>query len=295
MKPENILLKQYGHSNIKVIDFGSSCFENQKLYTYIQSRFYRAPEILLGMTYGIEIDMWSFGCIITELYTGIPIFPGENEKEQIGYIMEYIGVPSDNVLEVSRKKSRYFDSNNAPLGIPNSRGKVRLPNTKKFSKFLKGADESFIDLIKKCLEWNPEKRIKPDEAILHPWIKMALSKDSQMFYKNNLKSRLNSNIYSNSKSNCRSQLNSLNTLNVVPSETLRKITNTLSSDGVSKRNESEPKKNMVIGGNFESSKSKLNCAADVNYIKKKKYSTIAGNSYSNMNMNMNSNKVVQKT
>lgn len=58
---ENVLLKQRGSSSIKVIDFGSSCYSNQRVYTYIQSRFYRSPEVILGLTYGIAIDMWSLG------------------------------------------------------------------------------------------------------------------------------------------------------------------------------------------------------------------------------------------
>ena len=68
-------------SIIKIIDFGSSCFIHERLYTYIQSRFYRAPEIMLGISYSMTIDMWSFGCILMELYTGYPLFPGENEAE----------------------------------------------------------------------------------------------------------------------------------------------------------------------------------------------------------------------
>jgi dual specificity tyrosine-phosphorylation-regulated kinase 2/3/4 len=79
LKPENILLKQANKSGIKIVDFGSSCFENERIYTYIQSRFYRAPEIILGLPYSMPIDMWSLGCIMSELYMGYPIFPGENE------------------------------------------------------------------------------------------------------------------------------------------------------------------------------------------------------------------------
>ena len=81
MKPEKILLKAPNKSGIKVIDFGSSCFEAERIYTYIQSRFYRAPEIILGIPYTPAIDMWSFGCVLAELYTGFPLFPGENEAE----------------------------------------------------------------------------------------------------------------------------------------------------------------------------------------------------------------------
>lgn len=62
---------------LQLIDFGSSCYEDERVYTYIQSRFYRAPEVILGMPYDAAIDMWSFGCIMAELLTGQPLFPGE--------------------------------------------------------------------------------------------------------------------------------------------------------------------------------------------------------------------------
>lgn len=61
LQQENILLKQRGSSSIKVIDFGSSCYVDRKFYTYIQSRFYRSPEVILGLQYGTAIDMWSLG------------------------------------------------------------------------------------------------------------------------------------------------------------------------------------------------------------------------------------------
>jgi dual specificity tyrosine-phosphorylation-regulated kinase 2/3/4 len=64
LKPENILLKQENKSGIKIIDLGSGCFEDEQIYTYIQSRFYRAPEIILGITYTSAIDIWSMGCIL---------------------------------------------------------------------------------------------------------------------------------------------------------------------------------------------------------------------------------------
>ena len=58
---------------------------------YIQSRFYRAPEILLGMKYSLAIDLWSLGCICTELYLGFPIFPGKSTYDQIKKIIEVLG------------------------------------------------------------------------------------------------------------------------------------------------------------------------------------------------------------
>lgn len=99
LKPENILLKEINKSGLKVIDFGSSCFENEKLYSYIQSRFYRAPEIILGLPYGLPIDMWSFGCIMAELYVGCPIFPSEHEKDHMGMLLEVFGMPPQKVLD----------------------------------------------------------------------------------------------------------------------------------------------------------------------------------------------------
>merc|ERR1711962_754927 len=90
LKPENILLKQQGRSGIKVIDFGSSCYEHQRIYTYIQSRFYRAPEVILGARYGMPIDMWSLGCILAELLTGYPLLPGEDEGDQLSCIIELL-------------------------------------------------------------------------------------------------------------------------------------------------------------------------------------------------------------
>lgn len=58
------------------------------MYTYVQSRFYRSPEVILGHPYAMAVDMWSLGCIIAELYTGYPLFPGENEADQLACIME---------------------------------------------------------------------------------------------------------------------------------------------------------------------------------------------------------------
>ncbi len=100
LKPENILLKQPNRSGIKLIDFGSSCFSDEKIYTYIQSRFYRAPEIMLAIPYTTAIDMWSLACILAELFTGFPLFPGESEPEQMALIMEVNGLPPKSLLEV---------------------------------------------------------------------------------------------------------------------------------------------------------------------------------------------------
>ena len=173
LKPENILLKHPRRSGIKVIDFGSSCFEHEKVYTYIQSRFYRSPEVILGMNYHTAIDIWSLGCIIAELYTGYPLFPGENEQEQLACIMEVLGVPDRYLVERSSRKKLFFDSTGAPRPVVNSKGKRRRPGSKTLAQVLKCNDELFVDFIGKCLIWDPERRIKPDPAMRHPWIQQS--------------------------------------------------------------------------------------------------------------------------
>ncbi|TGO30765.1 hypothetical protein BPAE_0003g00490 [Botrytis paeoniae] len=170
LKPENILLAHPLHSEIKVIDFGSSCFENEKVYTYIQSRFYRSPEVILGMTYGMPIDMWSLGCILAELFTGVPIFPGENEQEQLACIMEVFGPPEKHLIEKSTRKKLFFDSLGKPRLTVSSKGRRRRPSSRSLQQTIKCDDEVFLDFLARCLRWDPEKRLKPDEAVRHEFI-----------------------------------------------------------------------------------------------------------------------------
>lgn len=170
LKPENILLAHPMHSEIKTIDFGSSCFENEKVYTYIQSRFYRSPEVILGMTYGMPIDMWSLGCILAELYTGYPIFPGENEQEQLACIMEVFGPPEKHLIERSTRKKLFFDSLGKPRITVSSKGKRRRPSSKTLAQALKSDDDSFTDFVARCLRWDPDRRLKPDEAMAHEFV-----------------------------------------------------------------------------------------------------------------------------
>ncbi|XP_051807854.1 dual specificity tyrosine-phosphorylation-regulated kinase 4 isoform X4 [Acanthochromis polyacanthus] len=170
LKPENILLSQKGPGNIKVVDFGSSCYEQQRVYTYIQSRFYRSPEVILGHPYSMAIDMWSLGCILAELYTGYPLFPGESEVEQIACIMEVLGMPPNDFVQSASRRRLFFDSKGNPRNITNSKGKKRRPSSKELSAALKTNDALFLDFIKCCLTWDPTKRMTPDEGLQHEWI-----------------------------------------------------------------------------------------------------------------------------
>lgn len=170
LKPENILLVHPLRSEIRVIDFGSSCFEHEKAYTYIQSRFYRSPEVILGMNYGMPIDMWSLGCILAELYTGYPLFPGENEKEQMACIMEVFGPPEKYLIDKSTRRQLFFDKSGQPRVTVSSKGRRRRPNSKDLRQVLKCDNEPFLDFISRCLRWDPARRMNPIEAMSHEFI-----------------------------------------------------------------------------------------------------------------------------
>jgi len=170
LKPENVLLKNPTKSGIKVIDFGSSCFEDERVYTYIQSRFYRSPEVILGIPYDVAIDMWSFGGILAELYTGYPLFPGENEVEQLACIMEVCNLPPPRILESATRVKMFFDSSGNPRLVPNSRGKTRRPGSKDIQMVLRTSDAKFVDFLQGCLHWGPRDRFTPEDALQHDWI-----------------------------------------------------------------------------------------------------------------------------
>ncbi|KAF6763114.1 CMGC/DYRK/YAK protein kinase [Ephemerocybe angulata] len=141
LKPENILLKSLQSPGIKVIDFGSACHERQTVYTYIQSRFYRSPEVLLGMSYTAAIDMWSLGCIAVELFLGLPLFPGTSEYNQLTRIIEMLGMPPQSMLNLGKQTNQKLNHRAA-----------------------------FIDFCKGLLDLNPITRWTPQQARFHPFI-----------------------------------------------------------------------------------------------------------------------------
>ncbi|VDN97602.1 unnamed protein product [Rodentolepis nana] len=116
LKPENVLLVSRASDGgpdeirdlVKIIDFGSSCFIGKQCYPYIQSRFYRAPEVIMRSDYNRPIDIWSFGCLVFEMIRGYPLFPGEDEFDQLACMMEKLGMPPLQMVENSRVLSRYF-------------------------------------------------------------------------------------------------------------------------------------------------------------------------------------------
>jgi dual specificity tyrosine-phosphorylation-regulated kinase 1 len=109
LKPENVLLCSTDRSRVKLVDFGSSRWVNEKEETnlYAQSRFYRAAEVLLGLPCGCPADVWSLGCIMVELHGGKPLFPGRDERHQLCKIAETLGpVPEDMFAKASAERRK---------------------------------------------------------------------------------------------------------------------------------------------------------------------------------------------
>ena len=168
IKPENILLIPGGFKNIKIIDFGSSCFIGQQRYEYIQSRFYRAPEVILGIKYGPPMDIWSFGCIVIEMMIGKPIFPGCDEHEQIEMLMEVFGPPPKEIINECSRRREFF-SPDGRLRLPKDRRKRRQVGAISLQQMTRINDPLLIDLLQKCFEWDQNKRITAEEALNHPY------------------------------------------------------------------------------------------------------------------------------
>jgi dual specificity tyrosine-phosphorylation-regulated kinase 1 len=130
IKPENICIRNPRRSAIKLIDFGSSCKDGNQLFSYIQSRYYRSPEVrgstafqkcpspslvqpsnmacqvLLGCGYTVAIDMWSLACVLVEMHVGAPLFSGDNATDQLRKIMQMCGAPPDAMIESFAEEKR---------------------------------------------------------------------------------------------------------------------------------------------------------------------------------------------
>ncbi|XP_066254173.1 serine/threonine-protein kinase minibrain isoform X1 [Euwallacea similis] len=193
LKPENILLCNPKRSAIKIVDFGSSCQLGQRIYQYIQSRFYRSPEVLLGISYDLAIDMWSLGCILVEMHTGEPLFSGSNEVDQMNKIVEVLGMPPKHLLDQATKTRKFFEK------VPGDRRyilkkskdgkKYKPPGARRLQDIL-GVDNGgpgsrragepghsqsdylkFKDLISRMLDYDPKTRITPYYALQHGFFK----------------------------------------------------------------------------------------------------------------------------
>lgn len=180
VKPENVLISDVLRHKVKLVDFGSSITRTLSSVFYVQSRYYRAPEVILGIPYSSSIDMWSFGCLAYELFTGRPLFPGTDNKDQIIRIHEFFseGLPLF-MLEHGENADLYFDEE-AMKHMENNTNK--FTQTKMIEKIYEkiGSEEdhdAFIDLLLKSLNPSYLERALPHTLLNHPFFKANVESD----------------------------------------------------------------------------------------------------------------------
>lgn len=154
IKPENILLRHPRRSAIKLIDFGSSCYKNKRTYSYIQSRFYRSPEVLLGLPYSQKIDMWSLGCVVVEMHTGEPLFGGSNQQDQMCRIIDILGMPPLSMIQASTERIRSLFFEHVTCG----KEEVTLPSTCDKSHIVHEEDGQSYYVLKRPNKEMPKPR-----------------------------------------------------------------------------------------------------------------------------------------
>merc|ERR1719419_2151806 len=164
LKPSNLLLNTT--CDLKICDFGLARVADPEhdhtgfLTEYVATRWYRAPEIMLNSKgYTKSIDMWSIGCILAEMLSNRPIFPGKHYLDQLNHILAILGSPSQEDLNciINEKARSYIQS------LPY---KPKIPWNKLFPK----ADPKALDLLEKMLTFNPHKRIVVEDALAHPYL-----------------------------------------------------------------------------------------------------------------------------
>ncbi|KAL8041782.1 hypothetical protein ABFX02_09G006300 [Erythranthe guttata] len=172
LKPENILVKSYSRCEVKVIDLGSSCFETDHLCSYVQSRSYRAPEVILGLPYGKKIDIWSLGCILAELCTGNVLFQNDSPATLLARVIGIIGSIEQEMLAKGRDTYKYFTKNHMlyERNQDTNRLEYLIPKKSSLRHRLPMGDQGFIDFVSHLLEVNPSKRPSASEALKHPWL-----------------------------------------------------------------------------------------------------------------------------
>ncbi|WOG97612.1 hypothetical protein DCAR_0416953 [Daucus carota subsp. sativus] len=172
LKPENILVKSYSRCEVKVIDLGSSCFETDHLCSYVQSRSYRAPEVILGLPYDKKIDIWSLGCILAELCTGNVLFQNDSPATLLARVIGIIGPIDQDMLAKGRDTYKYFTKNHMLYERNPDTNRLEYLLSKKTSlrHRLPMGDQGFVDFVNHLLEVNPSKRPSASEALKHPWL-----------------------------------------------------------------------------------------------------------------------------
>ncbi|XP_059612540.1 uncharacterized protein LOC132259025 [Phlebotomus argentipes] len=188
IKPDNILVNE-SHLILKLCDFGSaSVITDNEITPYLVSRFYRAPEIILGIQYDYGIDMWSAGCTIYELYTGKILFSGKSNNQMLKFFMDLKGKFPNKVIRRGQFREQHFDQNcnflYHEIDKITEREKIVVQSVIKPTRDLQQeliADQNLPedqhrkvtqlkDLLEKLFVLDPAKRISLNQALAHPFI-----------------------------------------------------------------------------------------------------------------------------
>ncbi len=179
LKPENILIQSYSRCRVKVIDVGSSCFVTDHLSSYVQSRSYRAPEVILGLPYDGRIDVWSLGCILAELFTGRVLFQNDSLASLLARVEGILG-PLPTRLRCARHAHRFFTRGGELFEKDDAAGRAYVLRPKRcaLAHRLAGADAGFIGFVRHLLEVDPECRPTAQQALSHPWLYAVYPEDA---------------------------------------------------------------------------------------------------------------------
>ncbi|CAM8889165.1 unnamed protein product [Rhodiola kirilowii] len=172
LKPENILIKSYRRCEIKIIDLGSSCFLTDNLCLYVQSRSYRAPEVILGFPYDQKIDIWSLGCILAELFSGEVLFPNDAVVMLLARMIGMLGPFDTEMLDKGKEAHKYFTNEYDLYYVNEETKQLQYVDMEESSldHQLQASDDMFIDFVTCLLETNPQRRSTAKEALQHPWL-----------------------------------------------------------------------------------------------------------------------------
>jgi cyclin-dependent kinase-like len=239
VKPENLLVNE--KMDLKLCDFGFarliSGSSKERLTDYVATRWYRAPELLLTQgEYGPEVDYWAVGCIMGELVDGNPLFPGENEIDQLHCIQKVLGNFTDEQVYL-------FYSN--PIYNGKELLEVEKPETLDW-RYLGKLPKNAISFMKGLLELDPKKRLNGNNVFQHPYLVKLYEKDMK---KENEKNSENVESFSNmnNNNNSNSNINSHNVhINNGSSNNIQVINNNNGSNiqVISNSNISNPNENI---------------------------------------------------
>ncbi|GMH36499.1 hypothetical protein BSKO_04367 [Bryopsis sp. KO-2023] len=171
LKPENILIKSMDPCEVKVIDLGSSCFTTDYLGSYVQSRSYRAPEVILGLAYDQKIDIWSLGCVLAELASGHVLLQSNSLAALLARVESCRGpIPREMVMEGSSSHKFFTNSGRILRETQSHEYEILVPTPVSLGECIPGADAGFLKFLSVLLTVDPHERASAAEALAHPWL-----------------------------------------------------------------------------------------------------------------------------